>query len=140
GIALLRVDLRSGALTPVKTFQDMGPTWLAFDPQRKFLYASNEIDDFQGGKAGSVTAYGVDKSTGELSKINSVSSEGAGPAHCSVHPSGRYVFVANYGGGNIAVLPVQANGGLGAAVDTKGDEGPPGAGRPAEGPPGNFSI
>ena len=140
GIALMRVDQRSGALTPVKTFADPSPTWLAFDPQRRFLYAANEIDDFGGGKAGSVTAYGFDAKTGELTKINAVSSEGAGPAHCSVHPSGRYVFVANYGGGNVAVLPVQGNGGLGSASDVQADPGPPGAGRPAEGPPGNFSI
>jgi 6-phosphogluconolactonase len=140
GIVLLRVDARSGALTPVKTFQDPSPTWLAFDPQRKFLYAANEIDEFNGAKAGSVTAYGVDHATGELPKINTASSEGAGPAHCSVHPSGRFVLVANYGGGNIAVLPVDDKGGVGKAVDVQGDQGPAGAGRPAEGPPGNFSI
>jgi 6-phosphogluconolactonase len=140
GIALLRVDPRDGALTPVKVFPDASPTWLAFDPQHRFLYAANEIEDFGGAKAGSVTAYGVDPATGELAKINSASSEGAGPAHCSVHPSGHFVFVANYGGGNIAVLPVDDKGGLGKAVDVEGDQGPPGAGRPAEGPPGNFSI
>jgi 6-phosphogluconolactonase (cycloisomerase 2 family) len=140
GITLLRADQRSGALTPVKTFAGPSPTWLAFHPQRKYLYAANEIDDFDGKKAGSVTAYRVDAATGELAEINVVSSEGAGPAHCSVHPSGRFVFVANYGGGNIAVLPVQENGGLGNAVDVQGDQGPPGAGRAAEGPPGNFSI
>ena len=123
---LLRVDRRSGALTPVKTFQDPSPTWLAFDPQRKFLYAANEIDEFNGAKAGSVTAYGVDHATGELTKINTASSEGAGPAHCSVHPSGRFVFVANYGGGNIAVLPVDDEGGVGKAVDVQGDQGPRG--------------
>ncbi|SDR61298.1 6-phosphogluconolactonase, cycloisomerase 2 family [Rhizobiales bacterium GAS113] len=140
GIALLRVEPRSGALTPVKTFPGASPTWFAFDPQRRFLYVANEIDDFNGGKAGSVTAFRVDRATGELTQINAVSSEGQGPAHCSVHPSGRFVFVANYGGGNVAVLPVQENGGLGAAVDVQGDQGPPGAGRAAEGPTGNFSI
>ena len=140
GIILLRADQRSGALTPVKTFAGPSPTWLAFDPQRKYLYAASEIDDFNGEKAGSVTAYRVDPATGELAEIDVVSSQGAGPAHCSVHPSGRFVFVANYGGGNIAVLPVEENGGLSAAVDVQGDQGPPGAGRAAEGPPGNFSI
>ncbi len=50
------------------------------------------------------------------------------------------MFVANYGSGNVAVLPVQANGALGEAVDVQADQGPAGAARPAEGPPGNFSI
>jgi len=57
-----------------------------------------------------------------------------------VHPSGKFVFVSNYGGGNVAVLPVLPNGGLGDAVAIQQDEGPPGAGRPADGAPGNFSI
>ncbi|MBV9053739.1 MAG: lactonase family protein [Hyphomicrobiales bacterium] len=140
GITLWRVEADTGALAPVKIFAGPSPTWLAFDPKQRFLYAANETDEFNGAKAGSVSAFGVDRDTGELTLINTVSSEGAGPAHRSVHPSGRFVFVANYGGGNIAVLRVGQNGGLGAAVDVKGDEGPPGNGRPIEGAPGNFSI
>lgn len=140
GISLLRMDPRTGALMPVKVFPSASPSWLAFDPQRRFVYAVNEVDDFNGGNTGGVTAFGIDRSTGELTEINAVSSEGAGPAHCSVHPSGRFVFVANYGAGNIAVLPVQQNGGVGSAVDVQGDQGPAGAGHPAEGPPGNFSV
>jgi 6-phosphogluconolactonase len=140
GITLLRMEPGTGALTQVKTFAGPSPTWLSFGPKHEFLYAANEIEEFNGAKAGSVSAHAIDRTTGELTLINTVSSEGAGPAHCSVHPSGRFVFVANYGGGNIAVLPVEEKGGLGAAVDVKGDEGPPGNGRPIEGPPGNFSI
>jgi len=140
GIALLRMDPRTGALTPVKVFPSASPSWLAFDPHRRFVYAVNEVDDFNGGKTGGVTAFGIERASGELTQINAVSSEGAGPAHCSVHPSGRFVFVANYGSGNVAVLPVQQNGGVGTAVDVQGDQGPDGAPRPAEGPPGNFSI
>lgn len=140
GIALLRMEPRTGALTPVKVFPSASPSWLAFDPQRRFVYAVNEVDDFNGGKTGGVTAFGIDRASGELTQINAVSSEGAGPAHCSVHRSGRFVFVANYGSGNVAVLPVRQNGGLGTAVDVQGDQGPVGAARPVEGPPGNFSI
>jgi 6-phosphogluconolactonase len=139
GIYLMRLDPGTGALTAIKTHKTPSPSWLTFDPQHRFLYAINEIDDFDG-DAGAVTAYAVDRSSGELTMLNTVSSRGKGPAHGSVHPSGRFVFVANYGGGNIAVLPVQTNGSLGEAVDVQPDEGPPGAGRPADGPPANFSI
>jgi 6-phosphogluconolactonase len=138
GIYLVRLDPRTGALSPVKTFSAASPSWLAFDPHQRFLYAINEIDDF-GGNAGSVTAYAVD-ANGELTMLNTVSSMGKGPAHGSVHPSGKFVFAANYGGGNVAVLPVRENGSLGEAVDVQADQGSPGAGRPADGPPGNFSI
>src|SRR5271163_92013 len=79
GIALLRMEPRTGALTPVKVFPSASPSWLAFDPQRRFVYSVNEVDDFNGGKTGGVTAFGIDRASGELTQINAVSSEGAGP-------------------------------------------------------------
>ena len=140
GITLLRLDAAGGELTPIKVFPVPSPSWLAIDPRRKFLYAINEIDSYGPDKTGAVTAFAIDQATGELSQLNAVSSRGKRPAQGSVHPSGKFVFVANYGTGNVAVLPVAANGSLGEAVDVQQDEGPHGAVRPAEGPPGNFSI
>lgn len=140
GINLARLDLATGALEMVQTYPAPSPSWITLDPRRRFLYAVNEVDDFGGAKHGSVTAYSIAPGSGVLTRINAVSSQGAGPAQASVHPSGQFVFVSNYGGGNVAVLPVQANGGLGDAVDVQQDVGPPGAGRPADGAPGNFSI
>jgi 6-phosphogluconolactonase len=131
GIYLVRLDLATGALEPVRTYPTPSPSWIALDPRRRFLYAVNEIEDFGGARHGSVTAYAIASGSGELTQINAVSSQGAGPAQCSVHPSGRFVFVSNYGTGNVAVLPVQPNGGLRDAVDVQQDQGPPGAvGRP----------
>jgi 6-phosphogluconolactonase len=140
GITQLRLDATSGELTPIKVFPDPSPSWLAIDPQRKYLYAFNEIDSYGPDKTGSVTGFAIDRETGGLTQLNAMSSRGKGPAHGSVHPSGKFVFVANYGTGNVAVLPVGADGSLGEAVDVQQDDGPPGAARPAEGPPGNFSI
>lgn len=140
GINLARLDLATGALEMVQTYPAPSPSWITLDPHRRFLYAVNEVDDFGGAKHGSVTAYSIAPGSGALTQINAVSSQGAGPAQASVHPSGRFVFVSNYGGGNVAVLPVRPDGGLGDAVDVQQDVGPPGAGRPADGAPGNFSI
>ena len=61
-----------------------------------------------------------------LTLLNTVSSEGAGPAHLSVHPSGKYVLVANYAGGTVAVLPILSRGDSGRATDVKHDQGPVG--------------
>jgi 6-phosphogluconolactonase (cycloisomerase 2 family) len=58
----------------------------------------------------------------------------------SVHPSGKYVLVANYAGGTVAVLPVRANGSLGAATDVKHDAGKVGPIHAASAPPGSFAI
>ncbi|MBV9539510.1 MAG: lactonase family protein [Acidisphaera sp.] len=140
GISLWRLDLGSGAMSLVKTFPAASPSWLALDPQRKFVYAVNEIDTFGDDKTGSATAFAFDRATGELRALNTVSARGKGTTHGSVHPSGKFFMVANYGSGNFAVLPIGEDGSLGQAADVAQDSGPPGAGRPAEGPPGNFSI
>ena len=96
---------------------------MAFAPTGQQLFATNEGDNVDGLGAGAVSSFSINQSTGALTFINRVSSQGAGPAHVSVDASGRFVFVANYNGGNIAVLPVAPNGTLGAAVDTEAHGG-----------------
>src|SRR5438128_1326734 len=60
GIYLFQVNVATGALTPIKVFPStVNPSWIAFDPTKKFLYAANEISNFNGGATGSVTAYSV---------------------------------------------------------------------------------
>lgn len=141
GIYLFEMDAASGALSKRELFEDrLNPSWLAFDPTFRFLYAANEVSNFKDAGSGAVTAYAVEKASGRLTRINTVASEGAGPAHLSVHPSGRFVFVANYHGGSFAVLPVLSDGKLGAAVDVKRDSGELGSLHAASGPPGSFAI
>src|SRR5439155_4222383 len=147
GIYLFRVDPSNGRLALVKVFPSaVNPTWLAFGPSNRFLYAANEVADFDGGSTGSVSAYAVDTSTGELTAVNTVTSGGAGPAHLSVDPLGQYVFVANYGGGSVAAIPIRSNGSLGAPTHVVSDVtacSPPcpvGAARAAYGPRGHVAT
>ena len=130
GICLFRVE-GDGALTPIKAFTTpnpsptsvsaTNPSWLAFDPSKTHLYVANEIDNFNGTSAGAVSAFSIDPANGHLTFLNTVSSEGAGPAHLSVHPSGTYVLVSNYGGGNCAVISILPDGSLGSATDVQAD-------------------
>jgi 6-phosphogluconolactonase len=141
GIYLYRADGATGVLTPVDLFKNnANPACLALNGARTHLYSANETSTYEGKKSGSVGAYSVDRSTGHLTLVNTVSSQGAGPAHLSVHPSDRYVLVANYAGGTIAVLPIQANGGLGEPTDVKEDPGPVGSEHATSAPPGSFAI
>lgn len=141
GIYLLEMDPATGALRQRDVFRnDANPSWLAFHPSRTHLYSANEISNFECTASGSASAYSVDRATGRLTLLNTVSSEGAGPAHLCVHPSGKYVFVANYRGGTVAVLPVRSNGELGAATDIKHDAGTIGPARATNAPPGSFAL
>lgn len=116
GIELLRLDPASGDLTPVGTAAEAAnPSFLAIHPNRRFLYAVNEVADFEGRKTGVVSAFAIEAGTGALRFLNRQSSEGTGPCHVSVDPSGRCVLVANYGGGSVAALPIQEDGSLGPA-------------------------
>ena len=88
------------------------PTFLAVSPNHQYLYAANEVGNYNGQRTGSVTGYKIDTATGKLTKLNTVSSHGGGPAYLTVDRTGKNVLVANYGGGSIAVLPVAADGSL----------------------------
>ncbi len=141
GIYLFQMDPATGALSQREVFpDDSNPSWLAFDPARSHLYAANETQTFQGANSGSVSAFSIDRSNGHLALLNKVGSGGAGPAHLSVHPSGKYVLVANYQGGTVAVLPIGSKGELGPATDVKEDKGTVGPEHASGAPPGSFAI
>src|SRR4029453_2009523 len=135
GIHILEMNPSSGALAPKEIVRsESNPSWLTFNRDRTYLYSANELADPNTG-SGSVSAYAVDQATGSLTLLNIVSSEGAGPAHLSIHPAGKHALVANYGGGSVAVLPIQPDGRLESASDVKRHQGTVGPGRAAGGPP-----
>jgi 6-phosphogluconolactonase (cycloisomerase 2 family) len=141
GIYLFRLDRASGALTQIQVFDDIrNPTWLAINPAQTCLYAVSEIDNYQGTRNGAVVSYGIDAESLQIRRLSVVSSAGAMPAHASVHPSGNFVFVANYGGGNVAVFPVGQGGALGEATDVRPSVGPRHHARAVDDPPGQFAV
>ncbi len=141
GIFLFHMNPATGVLAQRGHFaNDSATAWLEVDPSGKHLYAANIIETFQGANSGSVSAFSIDRANGNLELLNTVSSGGAGPAHVSVHPSGKHLLVANFSGGSVAVLPIRPNGELGAATDVKADIGTVGPIHPTSAAPGNFAI
>jgi 6-phosphogluconolactonase len=140
GIYLFRVDRASGALTQIQVVDDIrNPSWLALNPGQTRLYAISEIDNFEGKKSGAVVSYAVDADNLRLTRLGAVSSGGAAPTYVSVHPSGRFVFAANFGGGTVAVFPVAANGALSDASDVRPSVGAHHRARAVDDPPGQFA-
>lgn len=114
GIYAFRFDDTSGKLSPIGAVAETpNPSFLALHPSGKYLYAVNETSEFGGEKSGAVSAFSIDRKTGRLTLLNQVASRGAGPCHVSLDKTGRYVFVANYDSGTVAVFPVQNDGQLG---------------------------
>jgi 6-phosphogluconolactonase (cycloisomerase 2 family) len=141
GIYLFGIDGASAALTQLQVVDDIrNPSWLTVNPAQTRLYAVSEIDNYQGARQGAVVSYAIDPDSRRLSRLGAVSSAGSMPAHVSVHPSGRFVFVANYGGGNVAVFPVGADGALGDPSDVRPSVGPRHRARAVDDPPGQFAV
>src|SRR3954470_4126702 len=125
GIHIFSVDRSTGGLTPVGALElGTSPSCLAVNAAGTRLYSSNETDRVCDEKSGTVSAFGIRPADGSLELLNTVPSGGAGPTYVSSHPSGKFVLVANYFGGSVAVLPIQTDGRLGPASDVKRDEGP----------------
>jgi 6-phosphogluconolactonase len=135
GVYVSRLDLASGALSrPELAGETASPSFLAVHPSQNFLYAINEIGNFQGKASGSVSAFTIDRNTGRLTALNQQPSVGPGPAHLVVDKAGRNVLVANYGGGSVAVVPIGPDGMLkppsafiqhtGSSVDPQRQKGP----------------
>jgi len=141
GIYLFHMNPATGVLSQRGHFaNDSETAWLEIASSGTHMYAANIIANFQGTNSGSVSAFSIDRESGHLELLNTVSSQGASPAHVSVHPSGKYLLVANFGGGSVAVLPIRSNGELGSATDVKQDQGKVGPIHPTSAPPGNFAI
>ena len=118
GIYACRFRPSTGKLTRVElAAETVNPSFLAVDPAQHYLFAANEIGDYQGSKSGSVSSFAIDRRSGKLSALNTVASRGADPCHLTVDNAGKHVLVANYTGGSVAVLPVKADGMLGEASD-----------------------
>jgi 6-phosphogluconolactonase len=125
GIYAYGYDAASGKLTPLGlAAETANPSFLTVDAGRKFLYAVNEVHDYKGEASGGVTAFAIgDRKTGKLTELNEVSSHGADPCYIAIDRSGKYVLVANYTGGNVAVLPILSGGRIGEASSVLKDAG-----------------
>jgi 6-phosphogluconolactonase len=117
GIHLIRIDRRSGKLRRVASV-DAGPnpSFLAIHPNGRVLYAVNEIEKYNGKASGAVGAFAIAADTGALSRRDQQPSEGGAPCFVSVDRTGQVVLVANYVGGSVALLPIQADGSLAPAM------------------------
>jgi 6-phosphogluconolactonase (cycloisomerase 2 family) len=110
GIAVF--DLRGGRWTPAGVVSSAAPSSLALDASERFLYAVNEIDEYEGLPTGTVEAYAIDAADGTLQLVNRqrLSLSATAPRHVAVSPDGRALVVAVHGGGAYNVLPLGKDG------------------------------
>lgn len=94
-------------------------SYLAISADKKNVYAVSE----SGQEKGSVNAYSFNSVSGMLTFLNSVPSEGDYPCYVSVDNKKKFVFISNYGGGNLLSIPLNANGSFRTDVQNIKHEG-----------------
>ncbi|MBZ5725583.1 MAG: lactonase family protein [Acidobacteriia bacterium] len=110
GIYAFRFQTATGKLAPLGlAAQTPGPSFLAAHPNHRFLYAVNEPTN-------TVSAFAINPKSARLTLLNQAASRGAAPCHLALDRTGRWLAVANYGSGSVAVLPVGPDGKLGEAA------------------------
>jgi len=141
GIHLFEINRKTGDMTPAG-IHPMGtsPSCLAINAAGTHLYSTNETDRVGKEKHGSVSAFTINREDGSLQPLNTVNSGGAGPTYVSIHPSGRFLLIANYFGGSVSVLPILEDGSLGEATDVKNDTGKIGPTTAVNAPKGSFAF
>ncbi len=121
GIHVYRVDQGTGALTHVQHIGDLvNPSYLALSPDQRFLYSVHGDEDY-------ATAFALDPATGEAKFLNRAKTGGKNGVREAVDPSGKFLVVANYASGNVAVLPIAPDGSLKdeqQVVQLPGEPGP----------------
>lgn len=117
GIYLYYFNEETGELRYYDVVENVAdPSFLALGSDST-LYAINALFEYQGQPTGSVSAFSIERESGKLIPLNVQLSQGRRPAYVCVDRSGKYVLLANYGEGNIVVLPLLSDGRLGPATD-----------------------
>jgi 6-phosphogluconolactonase len=118
GLYVFSFDRENLTFELLQTISDrLSPSFQAVHPKMPVVYSASRSPISDQSDHHTIGAYRANKDTGMLSLINEQSVMGTGPAHVSVDPLGSFVYVSNYSSGNLSMLPILDDGGLGAASD-----------------------
>lgn len=114
GIYLLELNPDDGRLENKEVFTGIvNPSYLVISQSKKFLYAVNELKEYEGQASGSVSAFKISEVDGAITLINRQPTNGTDPCHVILSPEGKHLFVSNYMSGSIAVYPILEDGSIG---------------------------
>ena len=121
GIDICRIDPVSGTWLLAGHLGGLtNPSFLITDAAKRFLYSAHGDSDY-------ASAFAIDPESGALTALGQAATGGRNGVHPALDPTGKFMVVANYGTGSVAVLPVQEDGALGDFIqllDLPGQLGP----------------
>lgn len=141
GIYVVRLDPVTGGLNePLLAAETAGPTFLAWHPDGRTLYALGESGQINGKPGGALVSFRYDATTGGLTRLNTEPTGGIGLAHVGVDATGRTAAVISYHGGQVASFPILSDGSLGARTSLITHSGSPGPNRSRQDKPHPHSV
>ncbi len=112
GICVFRLD-ECGRLTKLLSRPAPNPSYVVLHPDGRCLYAVNELKEYSGLSSAAICAYAFDAAGNKLRFLNRQATNGEDACNLSFSPCGRYLLVANYGGGSLCVYPIRADHSIG---------------------------
>ena len=107
----------NGRFSSVKLAAKIGsPGFLTLHPNGKILYSVGRWETGTG-----AVGYHINK--GELKEFTRMACPDGGGCHIAVHPSGKFLLTAQYGGGSVALFPLDPSGKLGEPTVTEHEGG-----------------
>jgi 6-phosphogluconolactonase len=120
GIHVFRIDAKTAAWTHVQHVNDLvNPSFLILSPDQRFLYSVHGDERY-------ATSFAVDRASGHLTLLGQADTGGANGVRQAIDSTGKFMVVANYASGTVAVLPVREDGRLNSFTQLVELEGQPG--------------
>jgi 6-phosphogluconolactonase len=135
GIGILRFNSDTGSISYYGTQTEVvNPSYLVISNSKKFLYAVNELKEFNGEATGTVSAFELNSIDGKLKFLNAQKTLGTDPCHVNIDHNDTHIFVSNFMSGSVSVFPIAKDGSLqeacqfiqhkGSSVNPKRQVGP----------------
>jgi 6-phosphogluconolactonase len=111
GMSVFNFNTRNGSLESI-TESDVGenPSYFCYSAKYELFYIINEVMEFRGNFGGGLAALKYDKKSNQFEKISDMPIPYGGPCFISMSADNRYLFMANYPKGSIAVVRLDEKG------------------------------
>jgi len=120
GIHVFSMDPATGAWTHIQRIEKLtNPSFLIVSRDQRFLYSVHGDERY-------ATTFSIDPVTGFARSLGQANTGGTNGVHQALSRNGKFLVVANYGSGTVAVLPVRPDGMLADFIQLVTLEGPPG--------------